>query len=109
MKKFFFLYVFLFVSWSALAADLPINKGTEFFYMDIDQDGSISQEEFTTSVPKLRPDAFDMLDQNHDGKIDTSEWDTFQEMHSRGGMMPHGGGEMMQSMPHDITPPTVNE
>ena len=49
--------------------------------MDSNEDGEITLEEFSARQMKMQKNAFEMLDTNSDGVIDSTEWDNFLEMH----------------------------
>jgi Ca2+-binding EF-hand superfamily protein len=49
--------------------------------MDSNEDGEITLEEFSARQMKMQKNAFEMLDTNSDGVIDSTERDNFLEMH----------------------------
>ena len=49
--------------------------------MDSNEDGEITLEEFSARQMEMQKNAFEMLDTNNDGVIDSTEWDNFLEMH----------------------------
>ena len=49
--------------------------------MDSNEDGEITLEEFSARQMKMQKNAFEMLDTNTDGVIDSTEWEKFLEMH----------------------------
>ena len=49
--------------------------------MDSNDDGEITLEEFSARQMEKQKNAFDMLDMDNNGVIDSTEWDKFLEMH----------------------------
>ena len=49
--------------------------------MDSNDDGEITLEEFSARQMEMQKNAFDMLDMDNNGVIDSTEWDKFLEMH----------------------------
>ena len=71
-----------------LAAPAP----DRFAGMDTDKDNALSWEEFSSAIPGMKREAFDVIDANKDGRISRAEWEGFSKGHgSRMGSGPATG------------------
>lgn len=90
----------------AAAADntAGASMGGKFAAADTDKDKFLSKEEFAAAFPGLKPEAFDRIDKDRDGKISVEEWASFYMGHGGSKMPPSGegseqGGEALPVVP----------
>lgn len=79
-----------------------------FNLLDTDHNGTISREEFSSSMPNMNKQAFDVMDTDHNGHLDQKEWENFRKSHGNHGGMPNMG-KNPEKMSPDKMPPEMRK